>query len=200
MINCLISDCAGRHTTHVPAGGAAKRFMLFNNKSKTNVALPPAACLHGAPRARAGQWHLARRDSSLKEAPGAGSFPGISRLGLGWEQGWGRVLEWKRERDCSEMQHNLPRTSVWVFMPREREQNLEIKRFQTATSLANSALVSTPVKWGEVVLLLLLLFKDHENAGWHYCCLFITPCSGKESVSEPRLPEVKPQLHNLLAL
>lgn len=48
MINCLISDCAGRHTTHVPAGGAAKRFILFNNKSKTNVAFHPAACLHGA--------------------------------------------------------------------------------------------------------------------------------------------------------
>lgn len=41
MINCLISDCAGRHTTHVPAGGAAKRFILFNNKSKTVVAVYP---------------------------------------------------------------------------------------------------------------------------------------------------------------
>lgn len=44
MINCLISNCAGRHTTHVTAGGAATRFILFNNRSKTNVAfhLPPA--------------------------------------------------------------------------------------------------------------------------------------------------------------
>lgn len=43
MINCLISDCAGRHTTHVLAGGTAKRFILFNNKSKTNVAFHLAA-------------------------------------------------------------------------------------------------------------------------------------------------------------
>ena len=77
MINCLISDCAGRHTTHVPGGGTAKRFMLFNNKSKTNVAFPPAACLHGASRARAGQWHLARtsipagmREQVLDHLPG----------------------------------------------------------------------------------------------------------------------------------
>lgn len=84
MINCLISDCAGRHTTHVPAGGAAKRFMLFNNKSKTNVAFPPAACLHGASRTGAGQWHLART-----RIPAEGgsrcwtTFLAFSGLGLG---------------------------------------------------------------------------------------------------------------------
>lgn len=63
MINCLISDCAGRHTTHVPAGGTAKRFILFNNKSKTNVAFHPAACLHEAPFTKAGQ--LARNNGRL---------------------------------------------------------------------------------------------------------------------------------------
>lgn len=46
MINCLISNCAGRHTTQVPAGGAAKRFILFNSRSKTNVAFHPLpACM-----------------------------------------------------------------------------------------------------------------------------------------------------------
>lgn len=65
MINCLISDCEGRHTTHVPAGGAAKRFILFNNKSKTNVAF--LRCLPAwGPRARAGQWHLARTRSPAR--------------------------------------------------------------------------------------------------------------------------------------
>lgn len=63
MINCLISNCAGRHTTHVPAGGAAKRFILFNNKSKINVAFPPLPVRIGPP-AGAGEWHPARAGGS----------------------------------------------------------------------------------------------------------------------------------------
>lgn len=63
MINCLISNCAGRHTTHVPAGGAAKRFILFNNKSKINVAFHPLPVRIG-PSAGAGQWHPARTGES----------------------------------------------------------------------------------------------------------------------------------------
>lgn len=71
MINCLISDCAGRHTTHVPAGGAAKRFILFNNKSKTNGGLPlQPACMGPSSESRAvapGQ----DKDPSQKEGAGA---------------------------------------------------------------------------------------------------------------------------------
>ena len=119
MINCLISNCAGRHTTHVPAGGAAKSFILFNNKSKTNVAFHslPACISHRSPtpHARAGQWHLVGRQRSQKEETGAGLPSWHFRIGVRVQVG---VLEWKqeeRDRDGSEMQHNLLQNCLGVF-------------------------------------------------------------------------------------
>jgi hypothetical protein len=100
MINCFISDCAGRHTTHIPAGSAVKIFILFNNKSKTNVAFHPAACLYGVPHTKTGRGsgahkkhhHLAGRISAGrkeggKKKVGAGPpschfRPGV-RMGVG---------------------------------------------------------------------------------------------------------------------
>lgn len=98
MINCLISDYAGRHTTHVPAGGAAKRFMLFNNKSKTSVAFPPAACLHGASRARAGQWHLARTIPARRRERVLDHLPGLFRAGVRIGGGVGAGVGMEEER------------------------------------------------------------------------------------------------------
>lgn len=122
MINCLISNCAGRHTTHVPAGGAAERFILFNNKSKTNVAFCPLPACMGPPAQRAGQWHLARARVPSTRQEGAGAELPSWQVRIGIRVGTGEVaLEWKRgerKRDCSERQHDFLvnyGSYVWAF-------------------------------------------------------------------------------------
>lgn len=103
MINCLISDCAGRHTTHVPAGGAAKRFILFNNKSKTNVAF--LCCLPAwGPCAGAGQWHLAgtRFPARREQVPDVPYLPGTP----GWELGGGEGVGMEGGREGTRLLRN----------------------------------------------------------------------------------------------
>ena len=203
MINCLISDCAGRHTTHVPGGGTAKRFMLFNNKSKTNVAFPPAACLHGASRARAGQWHLARtsipagmREQVLDHLPGlfrAGvRIGGRMRAGVGMEEERGKEAAQKCNTGysgavcgCSHPGKENTTRSQETRIP---ARALALPTY--VTSLANSASATTSVKWADEC------FKYHENACCRYCRLFITQYSCDEKPnSESRLSGVESQLY-----
>lgn len=94
MINCLISNCAGRHTTHVPAGGAAERFILFNNKSKTNVAFCPLPACMGPPAQRAGQWHLARARVPSTRQEGAGAELPSWQVRIGIRVGTGGRWRW----------------------------------------------------------------------------------------------------------
>lgn len=89
-----------------------------------------------------------------------GQLPGISGLGLGWEQGWGGC--WNgRGREGKRLLRNATRftqelcVGVRVLGKRTTSQETPVLAIALAlprcvTSLANSALVSTPVKWGDV--------------------------------------------------
>ena len=133
MINCLISDCARRHMTHIPAGGAAKRFMLFHNKSKTNVAFPTAACPHGASCTGAGQWHLARtRIPARRREQVLDHLPGLFRAGVRVGGGLGAGVEWKKREGKRLPRNAAPITQelcVGVHILGKKTQ-LEVKRPQ----------------------------------------------------------------------
>lgn len=160
MINYLISNYAGRHTTHVPAGGAAERFILFNNKSKTNVAFYPLSACMGPLAQRAGQWHLARTriPSTRKEGAGAGLPSWHFRTGVKVGAGVRWCWNGSKERGNKIAQkgntiysgttcgHSLPEKEK-----RTRNQEAPILAMvltlpRYVISWANSALVSTPVK------------------------------------------------------